>query len=64
MTKPGQYNYRLPSVVPVITDSLDVSLHDPALREEVELTAHLIVAANASDHALGQREIDEILGLV
>jgi hypothetical protein len=42
-------------------DTLDVSLHDGELAEEVELTVRLIVAANDSDGALGQREIDDLL---
>lgn len=47
----------------VTTDSLDVSLHDSALREEVELTAHLMVAANDSDVRLSQEKVDAVLGL-
>jgi len=43
--------------------SLDVSLHDDDLADEVDLMVGLIVAANASDHALAQDEIDEILGV-
>ena len=46
-----------------MTDSLNVSLHDSALREEVELTAHLMVAANDSNVRLTQSEIDAVLGL-
>lgn len=45
------------------TDSLNVSLHDSALREEVELTAHLMVAANDSDVMLSQETVDAVLGL-
>ena len=45
------------------TDSLNVCLDDHALREEVELTAHLMVAANDSNVRLTQPEIDAILGL-
>lgn len=44
-------------------DSLDVSLHDSELADEVELTAVLMVAANESPSALAQEEIDEILGV-
>ncbi|MGZ4470721.1 MAG: hypothetical protein ACXVXM_02030 [Nocardioidaceae bacterium] len=43
--------------------SLDVSLHDDDLAEEVDLMVGLIVAANESDRALAQAEIDEILGV-
>lgn len=46
-----------------MTDALDVSLHDDDLREEVELTTQLIVAANESDQALTMQEIDAILGV-
>lgn len=45
-------------------DSLDVSLHDSELREEVELMALLMVAANESNRPLTQTEVDEILGVV
>lgn len=44
-------------------DAWDVSLEDPQRREEVELTAQLIVAANDSTTALSQSEIDRILGV-
>ncbi|HEX6247342.1 MAG TPA: hypothetical protein VFZ64_05675 [Nocardioidaceae bacterium] len=44
-------------------DSLDVSLHDHELADEVELTAVLMVAANESATALDQDEVDEILGV-
>lgn len=44
-------------------DSLDVSLHDSELADELELTARLMVATNESEHALGQEEVDRILGL-
>lgn len=43
--------------------SLDVSLHDDSLAEEVELTAHLMVAANDSDGRLPQAQVDSILGV-
>lgn len=52
----------LRNVSAVTTDPLDVSLHDAELREELELTVRLIVAANDSETVLDQREIDEILG--
>ncbi len=45
----------------MMADSLDVSLHDGDLYEEVELTARLIIAANKSGSRLSQREIDELL---
>jgi hypothetical protein len=44
-------------------DPFDAPLRDSDLQEEVELTAHLIVAANDSDRALSQREVDQILGV-
>lgn len=44
-------------------DSLDVSLHDPDLQEEVEWTTCLIVAANEIEGPLAQSVIDEILGV-
>ena len=50
-------------MVRVTTDSLDVSLHDAELRDEVDLTVRLIVAANQSDGMLSRREIDEVLGV-
>ena len=43
--------------------SLDVSLHDDDLADEVELTARLMVAANEVEHALAQEEVDAILGV-
>lgn len=42
-------------------DSLDVSLHDGELAEEVELTVRLIVAANESDRPLSEQEVDDLL---
>ena len=48
----------------VMTDPLDVSLHDSELHEEVDLTARLIIAANESTSVLTQRQIDEILGVL
>lgn len=42
-------------------DSLDVSLHDTALAEEVELTARLIVAVNEVERPLARHEVDDIL---
>lgn len=39
------------------------SVDDPDRREEVELTAQLIVAANDSLTALSQAEVDVILGV-
>jgi hypothetical protein len=44
-------------------DALDVSLHDGVLAEELELTAHLMVAANESDRALSREELDRLLGV-
>jgi hypothetical protein len=45
-------------------DSLDVSLHDPELAEEVTLTVALMVAANESDAPLHPAAVDEVLGIV
>ena len=44
-------------------DVLDVSLHDPELDHEVELTANLIVAANEAEGPLSREEVDRLLGL-
>lgn len=53
-----------PSPAPMSSnDSLDVSLHDAELADEVELTVRLIVAANDSERPLSQREVDELLGV-
>lgn len=46
---------------PRVRDSLDVSLHERDLAEEVELTVRLMIAANESDRPLAQAEVDEIL---
>ena len=45
-------------------DPLDVELEDGVLLAEVELTAALMSAANASDTHLSDAEIDRVLGLV
>ena len=37
---------------------------DPERREEVELTARLIVAANEAVSPLSQEQIDQILGIL
>jgi|1185.fasta_scaffold396380_2 hypothetical protein len=44
-------------------DSLDVSLEDTALLDEVGLLAELIVAAQDSDGRLDDDAIDRVLGL-
>ena len=44
-------------------DQFDVSLEDPELMGEVELTTALIIAASESDGPLDQAEIDRLLGL-
>ncbi len=44
-------------------DSLDVSLHDRELRDEVVLTTNLIIASSEADGRLTQEQIDEMLGL-
>ena len=43
--------------------SLDVSLHDEDLADEVDMMVRLIIAANESDHTLAREDIDEILGV-
>ena len=43
--------------------SLDVSLHDDDLADEVDLMVRLIIAANESDSTLARDDIDEILGV-
>lgn len=44
-------------------DQFDVSLEDPDLMVEVELTTTLIIAASEADDHLSQVEIDRLLGL-
>ncbi len=44
-------------------DQFDITLEDPDLLGEVELTTDLIVAANESDQLLSAAEIDRILGI-
>lgn len=44
-------------------DSLNVSVHDGDLHDEVVLLVCLMASVNESASALSQREIDEILGL-
>jgi hypothetical protein len=61
--KAGPRHDLVRTVVRVTTDSLDVSLHDAELRDEVDLTGRLIVAANQSDGMLSRRDIDEALGV-
>lgn len=46
-----------------MSDQFDVTLEDPELLLEVELTANLMVAASESDGPLPQEEIDRILGI-
>lgn len=46
-----------------VRDTLDVSLVDQELREEVELTTHLIIAITESDGPLTQEMVDRFLGL-
>nr|WP_221209306.1 hypothetical protein [Nocardioides albus] len=47
-----------------VADQFDVTLEDPELLLEVELTTNLIVAASESDDHLSQEEIDRILGII
>jgi hypothetical protein len=44
-------------------DQFDVTLEDPDLMHEVELTTNLIIAASESDDHLSTDEVDRILGL-
>ena len=44
-------------------DSLEVSLHDVDLAQEVELLSYLMVAANETEHRLAQCDVDRILGV-
>lgn len=44
-------------------DQFDVSLEDPELLGEVELTTTLIIAASESDEHLTQEQIDALLGI-
>jgi hypothetical protein len=44
-------------------DSLDVSLEDTALLDEVGLLADLIVAAQDAEGPLDDKDIDRVLGL-
>ncbi|MEP9382411.1 hypothetical protein [Nocardioides sp. KR10-350] len=46
-----------------MADQFDVTLEDPELLQEVELTTNLIVAASETDEHLPQEEIDRILGV-
>ncbi len=46
-----------------MSDSLDVSLHDRELHEEVVLTTNLIIASSEADGRLSQDQIDQMLGL-
>jgi len=47
-----------------MADQFDVTLEDPELLQEVELTTNLIIAASESEGHLAQEEIDRILGIV
>jgi len=44
-------------------DQFDVTLEDPELLQEVELTTNLIIAASETDEHLSVEEIDRILGV-
>ena len=46
-----------------VHDQFDVSLEDPELMVEVEMTTALIIAASESDGPLSQEEIDALLGI-
>lgn len=47
-----------------MADQFDVTLEDPELLLEVEMTTNLIVAASETDDHLSQEEIDRILGVL
>ena len=47
-----------------MADQFDVTLEDPELLDEVELTTNLIIAASESEGPLSTEEIDRILGVV
>lgn len=47
-----------------MSDQFDVSLEDPDLLGEVEMTTNLIIAASEAAGPLDQDEIDAILGVV
>lgn len=46
-----------------MSDQFDVSLEDPDLLGEVEMTTNLIIAASEAAGPLDQEEIDAILGV-
>ena len=46
-----------------MSDQFDVSLEDPDLLGEVEMTTNLIIAASEAAGPLDQDEIDAILGV-
>lgn len=47
-----------------MSDQFDVTLEDPDLLGEVEMTTNLIIAASETAGPLEQDEIDAILGVV
>ncbi len=47
-----------------MSDQFDVTLEDPDLLGEVEMTTNLIIAASENAGPLEQGEIDAILGVV
>jgi len=47
-----------------MSDQFDVSLEDPDLLGEVEMTTNLIIAASGAAGPLDQEEIDATLGVV
>ena len=46
-----------------MSDQFDVSLEDPDLLGEVEMTTNLIIAASEAPGPLDQAQIDAILGV-
>jgi hypothetical protein len=47
----------------MMTDVLDLEIHDPTVLGELVLTADLMIAANTSECHLSQHAIDLALGL-
>jgi hypothetical protein len=48
---------------PPVHDQFDITLEDPDLLGEVELTTDLMIAATGSDLPLSPAEIDHLLGI-
>lgn len=46
-----------------LSEYVDVRLHDRVALDEIELYAEVLSAVAASDHALTDGELDDVLGL-